>query len=159
MHTYRTIFFVALLTFPILAFAQYPNAYCPTGFVVSRTGTCVQEICPVDTIGRDAREQCLCPQQTVPVFESGLLISCKKALKPMVTPLPAASTTLPVETISTTSTTSGALVIPAATTTTATTTRMSPGIRWPVARPTTVTLIFLLALGIAYWLYTHPAKK
>ena len=121
----------------------------------------MQEICPMDASGRDAQEQCYCPVATRPVVEYGLLVACNPAdLEVVRTPvLPQAASLL-------LATATPSLVVARVATSTlgtdATSTRAqlrSRGLLWPIATPGTVTLIFLLALAIAYYLYTHPKKK
>ncbi|GEM_PF-6556197 len=162
-YLYKSILLITLfLAATPSASAQSPQCGASLGFVWSSvTNQCVQEICPADTVGRDVREQCLCPKGTTPVIRSGLVESCRTI--PAARPEPKVAEPA----LSTAATTAAPFLLATSSTiamlstgsTTATITPRSPGIRWPVAAPTTVTLFFIIALGIGYWLYAHPAKK
>ncbi|OHB24655.1 MAG: hypothetical protein A2542_03880 [Parcubacteria group bacterium RIFOXYD2_FULL_52_8] len=162
---------IIALSFPIAAIAQSAT-WCAPEFVWSAQGQqCVQEVCPGDAIGRDMRGRCICAEERMPITQNGRLVSCvlpppPKKVSPSVVPpantaalpLVFATSSLPRVATSTFATTS--VPVFAGTTTEATTAELRRrGFMWPVATPTTITLIFLVAAAIGYYLYTHKPKK
>jgi len=159
----KVTFTIGLLIFLSLPGSIGANFSCGPGFVWSGVaGACVQEICPIGSVGRDTRAACVCPAGYSPVFSDGLLEACRYQKQKPIKKVEAVETMEPEKEVEITpDNTESAGVepvevlevekdseepLPIATTTTPF--KLSPA----AAKPTTVTLLFLIAFALGYWL-------